>query len=91
MRALAMGLGFVVLAAATSVPAAVFTVDDTGEIGDADTGNGVCATVGGTCTLRAALEQANALGGAAHTVVLPAGTYEQGMTLPRFVKFISMN
>ncbi len=48
----------------TSAPvyAANFLVDDSGDASDADTSNGVCATVGGTCTLRAAIEQANANG-----------------------------
>ncbi len=50
----------------TSVPvyAATFLVDDSGDASDADTSNGVCATVDGTCTLRAAIEQANANGAA---------------------------
>ncbi len=38
-----------------------FTVDDTGDPGDDIPGNGVCATAGGVCTLRAAIEESNAL------------------------------
>lgn len=41
-----------------------FTVDSTGDAGDADSGNGTCATSGGECTLRAAIEEANDLAGA---------------------------
>jgi len=38
-----------------------FTVNDPGDAADASAGNGVCATAGGVCTLRAALQEANAL------------------------------
>lgn len=43
--------------------AATFVVDDVGEAPDASAGNGTCATSGGTCTLRAAIQEANALAG----------------------------
>jgi hypothetical protein len=36
------------------------TVNDNGDASDASPGNGVCATAGGVCTLRAAIEEANA-------------------------------
>ena len=36
-----------------------FTVDSTGDGEDANPGNGTCATSGGVCTLRAAIEEAN--------------------------------
>jgi predicted outer membrane repeat protein len=70
-------------------PAAMFTVDDAGEAGDADTGDGVCATAGAVCTLRAAIEQANVLDGA-HTINLPTGTYVQSATLPAIVKDVKI-
>ncbi len=38
-----------------------FTVNDNGDAGDANPGDGVCATAGAVCTLRAAIEEANAL------------------------------
>ncbi|MEM7479728.1 MAG: hypothetical protein AAF481_01025 [Acidobacteriota bacterium] len=41
-----------------SASAAVFTVDSTGDAGDAVI-DGVCATAGGECTLRAAIREAN--------------------------------
>jgi uncharacterized repeat protein (TIGR01451 family)/CSLREA domain-containing protein len=37
-----------------------FTVDDTGDGSDSNIGNGICATSGGVCTLRAAIQEANA-------------------------------
>lgn len=60
--------------------AATFTVDDMSDAVDANISDGVCATAMGTCTLRAAIQQANALGGTTappHTISLPsAGTYQ---------------
>jgi CSLREA domain-containing protein len=43
--------------------AATFVVNSTGDAADATPGNGVCATSGGVCTLRAAIQEANALAG----------------------------
>jgi hypothetical protein len=74
-----------VLVAPSGARAASFVVDDVGEAPDADTGDGLCATATPKCTLRAALEQAIALGGAGHTITLPAGTYIQSTTLPTVV------
>jgi CSLREA domain-containing protein len=54
--------------------AAAFTVNSTADTVDASPGNGVCADASNNCTLRAAIMEANALGGA-DTIVLPAGTY----------------
>ncbi|MCP4418595.1 MAG: CSLREA domain-containing protein, partial [Chloroflexi bacterium] len=36
-----------------------FTVNSTGDAGDANIGDGICADSGGNCTLRAAIEEAN--------------------------------
>src|SRR3989442_11170628 len=43
--------------------AKTFTVDTTGDGADANVGNGVCATAAGKCSLRAAIEEANANAG----------------------------
>lgn len=43
-----------------TAPAATFTVNDTGDASDANTADGVCATSTNVCTLRAAVQQANA-------------------------------
>jgi CSLREA domain-containing protein len=63
--------------AATLGPAGVsFTVTSTSDAVDANLGNGVCAAAAsGACTLRAAIQETNALAGA-DTIVLPAATYE---------------
>ena len=47
-----------------SLKAATFTVDSTTDAVDASPGNGVCATSGAVCTLRAAIQENNALAGA---------------------------
>ena len=54
--------------------AATFAVDSTADAEDANPGDGVCATAAGPCTLRAAIQEANALPGL-DTIVVPAGTY----------------
>jgi CSLREA domain-containing protein len=54
--------------------AATFIVNSTSDGVDANPGDGICATVGGFCTLRAAIMEANALAGA-DTITLPAGVY----------------
>ena len=56
--------------------AAVFTVNSTDDATDAKPGDGFCATTAGgnTCTLRAAIQESNALAGA-DTINIPANTY----------------
>ncbi len=59
--------------------AAVFTVNNTADAVDANPGDGLCATAQGACTLRAAIQEANALAGP-DTIILPTGIY--GLTTP---------
>lgn len=57
--------------------AAVFIVNSTQDIPEATAGNGTCnpvGAVGNTCTLRAAIMEANALPGS-HTILVASGTY----------------
>ncbi|MGH9908890.1 MAG: CSLREA domain-containing protein, partial [Pyrinomonadaceae bacterium] len=65
---------FILTLAAGRAIAATFTVNSTTDAVDANPGNGVCATSAAVCTLRAAIQEANALAGA-DTINLPAGTY----------------
>jgi len=58
----------------SSAYAATFTVNSTTDAVDASPGNGTCATAGSVCTVRAAIQEANALAGT-DTIILPAGTY----------------
>lgn len=72
-RTASIVLGFL-MAAGSPAGAAIFLVDSTADEVDATPGNGSCATLAGTCTLRAAVQEANALAGP-DTIVLPAGVF----------------
>lgn len=61
--------------------AASFVVDSTADWTDADPGDGICATVTGACTLRAAIQETNALAGS-DTIILPAGWYGLAIPIP---------
>jgi CSLREA domain-containing protein len=60
--------------APSSARAAAFIVDTTADVVDVAPGDGVCASAMVTCSLRAAIQEANALAGA-DEVTLPAGAY----------------
>ncbi len=59
--------------------ATTFVVNSAGDGADADTADGLCADSGGNCTLRAAIQQANATPGA-DTVNFRIGTGPQTIT-----------
>jgi large repetitive protein len=59
---------------AVGAAAATLVVNSTLDAVDAAPGNGFCATAGGVCTLRAAVQEANALPGA-DVVQLPPGVF----------------
>src|SRR5262249_50058577 len=56
------------------IRSATFTVNTTDDDVDVAPGDGICATAGGTCTLRAAIQETNYLPGS-DVIVLPAGHY----------------
>jgi uncharacterized repeat protein (TIGR01451 family)/CSLREA domain-containing protein len=58
----------------TLAHAAIFSVNSNLDVVDDVPGDGSCTTAGGACTLRAAIQEANALGGA-DTINVPPGTY----------------
>jgi len=58
----------------TSAHAATFSVTNRSDLADAAPGDGICATAKGVCTLRAAIQETNALAGA-DTINLPRGVY----------------
>jgi hypothetical protein len=60
----------------SSLPAraVTFTVDSTVDEPDALVGDGLCAGASGSCTLRAAVQETNALPGA-DAIIVPAGMY----------------
>src|SRR6188472_411319 len=51
-----------------------FTVESTADAVDSNLSDGICATAAGDCTLRAAIQEANANDGSI-TIHVPAGTY----------------
>lgn len=72
-----MAAGLIALVAAVPAQraeAATFTVDSTADVGDEAPGDGVCLTSEGECTLRAAIQEANALAGT-DSIDLPTGGY----------------
>jgi hypothetical protein len=70
---------FATMTAAGAASAATFTVTTTADVVDTNVGDGLCdtdaVTAGEQCTLRAAVQEANA-GSTADTIDLPAGTYK---------------
>ena len=70
-----------VLVAAKAPPAygAAFTVDSAADLPDLNPGDGLCRAANGACTLRAAIQEANARQGP-HSIALPPATF----TLSRF-------
>ena len=74
MSLLTAGWFFFSLAAPGAVEAATFTVTSTLDQTDAVPGDGVCATASSTCTLRAAIQEANILPGP-DTIKLGTGVY----------------
>ena len=74
MSLLTTGWFFFSLAAPGAVEAATFTVTSTMDQTDVLHGDGVCAAASGACTLRAAIQEANALSGP-DTIKLQTGVY----------------
>jgi CSLREA domain-containing protein len=73
----------------TPAQAATFTVNSPLDVSDANPGNGVCetATGNGICTLRAAIQETNALPGA-DTIVLPPNSYVLTISSELVYRFI---
>ncbi len=63
MAAVLLALAFSWVGAPPTAHAAAFVVNSTVDASDAAPGNGVCATATGLCTLRAAIQEANAFPG----------------------------
>lgn len=78
---LALGAGgtLLFLSSQTSAVAVTFTVTDSTDAVDANPGDRVCDTGAGACTLRAAIQEANALSDNV-VIDLPAGTYELSLS-----------
>ena len=86
MRLVARSAAIAAFAVSTSIVAApraiadvVYRVDSTADAVDANPGDGVCRAADGRCTLRAAVQEANADSGPV-TIAVPAGRFV--MTIP---------
>jgi CSLREA domain-containing protein len=75
IRTLAAALASGLMVSHLAVALPTFQVDSTADLVDDDTGDGVCHTAAGTCTLRAAVMQANAFAATGALILLPAGTF----------------
>ena len=71
--------------------AATFTVNSLADTPDAVPGNGICADAGGLCTLRAALQEANAFAGDDTINFSVAGTLNLTGALPDITSNININ
>ena len=59
---------------ALATPSSVtFTVNSTLDQVDNNVGDGICATLSGTCTLRAAIMEADKASGPGATIIVPPG------------------
>lgn len=72
---------FCLLSFAVPVSALDLTVDHLGDLGDANLSDSLCATSGGTCTLRAAIEQINSTNEASNSVLFSGGLSLPGTIL----------
>lgn len=70
---LVLAIAFFGIFLTASAHAAVFTVNSSFDLSDANPGNGICETApgNGACTLRAAIQEANALAGADQIILAP--------------------
>jgi CSLREA domain-containing protein len=68
-------IGLILATTTSSLAAKTFTVNSTSDHSDTKRGDGVCLASNGKCTLRAAIQESNALSGR-DVIKLPAGTYK---------------
>ena len=69
-------VAYIILISLFSSQAQSFSVTTTGDTPDSNPGDGLCDDGTGSCSLRAAIMEANSLGGTAATIAIPAGVYE---------------
>lgn len=73
---------FVAPAPERAAPKSSFSVNSLGDASDDNLGDGICHTAGGVCTLRAAMEQHNSLGGNDQISFSVTGVILLGSQLP---------
>jgi uncharacterized repeat protein (TIGR01451 family)/CSLREA domain-containing protein len=93
MHATIAKLAFIALLAlpARATVFTTFTVNDLGDASDGNAGDGVCRTAGNVCTLRAAIEEVNALSTPHGIVFSVAGTITPATAYPPIVRIISID
>jgi CSLREA domain-containing protein len=92
LRTVLFALAFTVLALiATPAGAASLTVNSLGDEADSNPGNGVCSTGLANCTLRAAIQEANALAGDDTISFGVTGTIELTSPLPNITTPLVIN
>jgi hypothetical protein len=74
-----IGIALLGVFLSASAQAKTFIVNNNSDAADAKPGDGFCVTATGVCMLRAAIEEANALGGA-NEIMLPPNTYRLDIT-----------
>jgi CSLREA domain-containing protein len=84
-------LSVLVVASVRPAHAAAFIVNNAGDTPDATPGDGICATAGAVCTLRAAIMEANALAGAdTITFATGLGTVTLFSSLPTITQALTI-
>jgi CSLREA domain-containing protein len=76
---------------ATPLVASTYSVNSLGDASDATPGNDVCATAGTVCTLRAAIEEANAHAGGDAITFSIAGTIAPATDYPDITEQLAIN
>jgi hypothetical protein len=79
------------LLAAPAAFATTFTVDTDGSASDNSVGDGVCAILGGGCTLNAAIMEANNAPGGPHKIVFSIAIVHVAITLPLIQKPLTID
>ncbi|MBI4748116.1 MAG: putative Ig domain-containing protein [Acidobacteria bacterium] len=80
------------LVIAACTPGTSFTVNDLGDAPDANPGDGVCQTAGGVCTLRAAIQENNAVPSCGRTISFSVmGTINLTSALPDLSASVTLN
>jgi CSLREA domain-containing protein len=85
-----LGLLLILLLSAPLL-ASTYVVNDLGDAGDQSAGNDICATAGAVCTLRAAIEEANAHAGADVITFSVAGTIAPATPLPAIAEQLEID
>src|SRR3954452_1970137 len=82
MRIKIVAIAVLALSLGLPASASTYTVNNLGDTSDATPGDNICDAGGGVCTLRAAIEEANAHAGSDTIIFSVAGIISTASTLP---------